>query len=65
MSLLNYRTSNPAFSAYVWKDNGSTSSKMTLNGIFLKSLFCLVLVALTTYYVWDLVYKGVDAKWYI
>ncbi len=65
MSLLNYNTSNPAFSAYVWKDKGSTSSKMTLNGIFLKSLFCLVLVALTTYYVWDLVYKGVDAKWYI
>lgn len=62
--LRNYQTSNPAFSSYVWKYNGGRVSKMTLNGIFIKSLFSLVLVGLTTWYVWDLVYQGVDVKWY-
>jgi len=64
MSLLNYRTSNPAFSNYVWKSSHS-KSKMTLNGIFFKSLFSIALVGLTTWYVWDLVAKGTDVKWYI
>ena len=58
-----YRTSNPAFSSYVWKNSRSTK-KMTLNGVFLKSLFSIVLVGLTTWYVWNLVNKGVDVKWY-
>lgn len=65
MSLLNYNTSNPAFSQYIWKNNGSKSSKMTLNGIFYKSLLSIILVGITTWYVWDLVYKGIDVKWYI
>lgn len=63
MSLLNYRTSNPAFSKYVWESNKSTS-KMTLNGIFIKSLLSIILVGITTWYVWNLVYKGVDVKWF-
>ncbi len=58
-----YRTSNPAFSSYVWKSSRSTK-KMTLNGILLKSLFSILLVGLTTWYVWDLVNKGVNVKWY-
>lgn len=65
MSLLNYNTSNPAFSQYIWKNNRSKSSKMTLNGIFFKSLLSIILVGITTWYVWDLVYKNVDVKWYI
>ena len=64
MSLLNYRTSNPAFSSYVWK-RASSKAKMTLNGIFIKSLFSILLVGLTTWYVWDLVEKGANVKWYI
>jgi len=64
MSPLNYRTSNPAFSSYVWKGSAS-KTRMTLNGIFLKSLFSILLVGSTTWYVWDLVDKGVDVKWYI
>jgi len=59
-----YRTSNPAFSRYVWKGSHS-KSKMTLNGVFFKSLFSILLVGLTTWYVWDLVAKGTDVKWYI
>lgn len=64
MSLANYQTSNPAFTGYIWKPQRSTSKKMTLGGIFLKSFFCLILVGATTWYVWDLVYKGLDVKWY-
>jgi len=64
MALLNYRTSNPAFSRYVWKQHHSSKAKMTLNGLFLKSIIAIFLVGLTTWYVWDLVYKGVDVKWY-
>lgn len=64
MTWNNYRTSNPAFSNYVWKNYNSKSAKMTLNGIFFKSLFSIMLVGLTTWYVWDLVYKGVNVTWY-
>ncbi len=58
-----YRTSNPVFSNYVWK-SARSDSKMTLNGIFFKSLFSIFLVGLTTWYVWNLVEKGVNVKWY-
>ena len=64
MSLINYQTSNPAFTGYIWKPQRSSTKKMTLGGIFLKSFFCFILVGITTWYVWDLVYKGVDVKWY-
>ena len=64
MSLINYKTSNPVFSRYVWKQSRSSASKMSLNGILFKSLFAIFLVSLTTWFVWDLVYKGVDVKWY-
>ncbi|HBK71483.1 MAG TPA: hypothetical protein DDZ39_07510 [Flavobacteriaceae bacterium] len=64
MALLNYKTSNPAFSRYVWKKQRSSKAKMTLNGLFLKSMFAIFLVGLTTWYVWGLVYQGVDVKWY-
>ena len=64
MSFLNYTTSNPAFSNYLWKNYRSKTERMTLDGIFMKSFFCLILVGITTWYVWDLVHKGVDVKWY-
>ena len=37
---------------------------MGLSGIILKSSFCLVLTGCTTWYVWDLVYQGVNVRWY-
>lgn len=63
MSILN-KTSNPAFSNYIWGRKSPSNDKMTLNGILTKSFFCLILVGLSTWYVWDLVYQGVDVKWY-
>jgi len=64
MSLFNHQTSNPAFSNGVWKGYTSYDNKMTLNGIILKTLFCLILVGITTWYVWDLVHQGVNVKWH-
>jgi uncharacterized YccA/Bax inhibitor family protein len=63
MSLLNYNSSNPAFSNTIWRSQ-SKDSKMTMTGIFMKSMFCILLLGLTTYYVWQLVEKGVSVKWY-
>ena len=64
MSFSNYKTSNPVFSSYIWNRNTSGHRKMTMTGIFLKSISSLLLVSLSLWYVWDLVYKGVDVKWY-
>lgn len=64
MSLRNYHSSNPAFTGYIWKPQRTAKNRMRLGGIFIKSFFCLMLVALTTYYVWNLVNQGVNVKWY-
>ena len=64
MSFLGYKTSNPAFSNFIWNVPKKSLGKMTLLGIFFKSLVSLSLLGLTLWYVWDLVYQGVDVKWY-
>ena len=64
MSILNYNTSNPAFSNSIWRNDSKKSARMTMSGFFFKSLLSLVLLGMTTCYVWGLVNKGVDVKWY-
>jgi len=59
-----YGTANPAFSNTIWKGTAQSKEKMSLLGIFVKSLFCLCLVCISLWYVWDLVYQGVNVKWY-
>lgn len=63
MSILN-QTSNPVFTNYIWNNQQKENDLMTLNGIILKTFFCLILVGLSTWYVWDLVHQGVSVKWY-
>ncbi|MCF6280172.1 MAG: Bax inhibitor-1/YccA family protein [Flavobacteriaceae bacterium] len=58
MALYTYKTSNPAFSRDVWKGYASTSNKMTVSGIILKSFFCILLVAFTAWFTWILQQKG-------
>ncbi len=58
MALYSYKTSNPAFSRDVWKGYSSSSNKMTVNGIILKSFFCLFLVAITAWFTQTLQIKG-------
>lgn len=58
MALYNYKTTNPAFSKDVWKGYASTSNKMTVNGILIKSFFCIFLVAFTAFLTRKLHFMG-------
>ncbi|MDC9722696.1 MAG: Bax inhibitor-1/YccA family protein [Urechidicola sp.] len=65
MALYTYKTSNPAFSRDVWKGYASTSNKMTINGIIVKSFFCLILVASSTWLTWQLIGQGYNTNLFI
>ncbi len=64
MAILGINTSNPAFNKYFWGGPSSKGRKMSLQGIFFKSMFCLALSILTASYTWKLGYEGVDLKWW-
>jgi len=65
MSLFGLSTSNPAFTSYFWNtaNQKRKPKKMTLGGVVLKSMFCLVLVCATAAVTWKLFYDGVEVKW--
>jgi uncharacterized YccA/Bax inhibitor family protein len=64
MKLSNYKTSNPAFTGFFWDGGSDSSKKMSINGILMKSLGCILLIALITGYVWKLYSNGIDVKWF-
>lgn len=64
MNPFNYKTSNPAFTNYFWDGENHSSKKMTLTGIFVKSLAMILIIASMTIYVWKLYTEGVEIKWY-
>lgn len=64
MSLSNYKTSNPAFTDYFWGGDKSYSAKLTVGGIFVKSLFCIAVIALVTAYIWKLHSEGMSVRWF-
>ena len=64
MRLSNYKTNNPVFSGYFWGGQKSASRKMTVTGIFVKSLLCILVIAGTTAYVWKLNEEGTSVKWF-
>jgi uncharacterized YccA/Bax inhibitor family protein len=64
MKLSNYKTSNPAFTGFFWDGGSDSSKKMSINGILMKSLGCILLIALITGYVWKLYSDGIDVKWF-
>lgn len=59
-----YKTSNPAFTNYFWKNDRDPSSKMTVRGILLKSLVSILIIATITGYVWKLYSEGVNIRWF-
>jgi len=59
------KTSNPAFSNYFWKDKKPSAAKMTVSGIFIKSLFCIAIIAVITVYIWSLYSAGFDMEWFL
>lgn len=64
MSLRNFRTSNPVFNGYFWEDGKSTSKKMTVTGIFLKSIISILVIAGITAYLWKLNEAGISLRWF-
>lgn len=63
MNLRNHKTSNPAFNDYFW-ENESPERKMTVRGIIIKALFCLIIIAGVSAGVWRLFDLGYDIMWF-
>lgn len=63
MSLLS-KTSNPAFSNYFWNHDNESSSKMSVRGILLKTLFTLFIISTIVVLIWKLHSNGTNIKWY-
>lgn len=64
MRFTNHKTSNPAFNDYFWNRSSSSEKTMSVGGIFLKSIFCILIIAGVTAYIWNLHSKGVDVSWF-
>jgi len=64
MSLRNFKTSNPIFKAYFWDDRKSSTVKMTVAGIFFKSIFSILIIAVITAYLWQLNEAGTPMRWF-
>lgn len=58
------KTSNPAFSNYFWDNDYSSVAKMSVTGIFIKSLFCIAIIASITVLIWKMYVGGSSIKWF-
>ncbi len=58
------KTSNPAFTNFFWEDDHSSVQKMTVTGIFIKSMFCMTIIAAITVIIWKLYSSGTNIKWF-
>jgi len=64
VKLKNFKTSNPVFSGYFWEDSKRSAKKMTVTGILIKSILCILVIAATTSYIWKLHENGMSVKWF-
>ncbi|WP_033959950.1 Bax inhibitor-1/YccA family protein [Psychroserpens jangbogonensis] len=64
MRLSNYKTNNPVFSGYFWEEQNDSNKKMTVTGIIVKSLLCILVIAAITAYIWKLNEGGMPVKWF-
>ena len=64
MRLTNYNTNNPVFSEYFWEDNNQSNKKMTVSGVLVKSILCILVIAAITAYIWKLNENGMPVKWF-
>lgn len=63
MKLLD-KTTNPAFTSYFFSNTRHSAKKMTVTGIFIKSILSLLIIILVSVGVWRLYKEGADIKWY-
>ena len=64
MSLRNFKTSNPVFNSYFWEDGKSSPKRMTVLGIFIKSMLGIMVIATITAYLWKLSTTGISMRWF-
>lgn len=64
MSIKRFKTSNPIFTNYFWDNTSNRNDKMTVFGIFLKSICGILVIAAITGYLWMLSKNGVSMKWF-
>jgi len=64
MSLLD-KTSNPVFTGYFWDAPKATPQKMTVRGIFVKTLFSLLIIATIVVGIWKLHSTGTNIRWFV
>jgi uncharacterized YccA/Bax inhibitor family protein len=64
VKLSNYKTNNPVFSGFFWEGSKTSSKKMTVTGIFIKSLSCILVIVVITAYLWKLNEAGTSMKWF-
>ena len=64
MSWRRNSTSNPIFSDYFWDDGSSSERKMSVWGIFIKSIISIIVISAITVYIWTLSEGGTEVKWF-
>lgn len=64
MNLRNFKTSNPVFNGYFWKEDISSSKTMSVAGIFIKSMIGIIIIATITSYLWKLSEEGMRMRWF-
>lgn len=62
--LSNFKSSNPAFTDFFWNDGSSSTKKMSVLGILIKSFFCIAVIAAITVYIWQLHSEGTNVRWF-
>lgn len=62
---MQFRTSNPIFTGYFWNNKEFSKTKMSLSGIFFKTIISLFLVSISVWYVWRLKEQNQDITWYL
>ncbi len=63
MSLID-KTSNPVFDGYFWDNYDQEPKKMTVGGILLKTLYCLLIITAIVVGIWKLQTQGTSIKWF-
>lgn len=52
------------FSGYFWEGPKASTKKMTVTGIFIKSLLCILVIGGITAYIWKLSAEGMSVRWF-
>lgn len=59
------KTSNPAFTNYFFDGGKTSSKKMSVTGIFVKTLLSILVIVSISVVMWELQNNGLNLKWYV